>query len=452
MTWTIVKKEILQAILSEKFILTAVLCLVLIPMSFWLLGKDHQKRQANYAANQARNREFFHDRVYDYPDGSWYADFAGEQKIVIPPTALSVFAKGLSERTGRPTRFDYMAQIQYDDIQERNLLFFLFTPPDFAAIVKVILSLLAMLLVFDSISGERESGTLKLLLSQPIGRHAILLGKWIGGYVTILFPFLIALVMGLLTLGLFPFLSLDGEDWIRIGIIVLLSMLYISIFLSLGLFVSARTKKASTSVLVSLAVWVVLVLVIPNLGNLIAKGICPIASKAKVAATKYKTAREMEDDAYRQGKKANVSYGGYGSACFEIWPEVRKTCESIEEQYRAQGDKLARLAKGMARISPASSFAFSTMALARTGIEDERNYEDALSRHIDEFARARFAEGHESPPFWSWRTSRDLHFTYPQLSLDQSLQGSFTDLLLLALFAVLFFMGAYVSFLQYDPT
>jgi ABC-type transport system involved in multi-copper enzyme maturation permease subunit len=353
---------------------------------------------------------------------------------------------------GRPVRFDYAAQIQYDDIQERNLLFFLFTPPDFASIVKVILSLLAMLFVFDSISGEKESGTLKLLLSQPIPRHTILLGKWLGGYITILFPFLTAFLVGLLVLWIFPFLSLHREDWIRIGIIGVLSLLYLSIFLSLGLFVSARTRKASTSVLVSLFVWVMLVLVIPNLGNLIAKEVLPISSRMKVEALKYKTARELEDNASRQGKKADTHYGGYGSAHFDIWPEVRGACQSLEEKYRTRSDQLARLAKGIARISPASSFAFSTMALARTGIKDERRYEHALSRHIDEFARLRFAEGHKSPPFWSWRTSRKVNFTSTERSLAESLHGTLMDVFLLAFFAIFFFMGAYISFLRYDPT
>ena len=452
MTWILVKKEILQGILSEKFILTVALCLILVPTSFYLLGMDYQKRLANYTANQSRNRELFSGQVYNYPGGGWYSDFAGEQKIIIRPTILSIFAKGLSERMSRPVRFNYAAQIQYDDIQERNLLFFLFTPPDFVSIVKVILSLLCMLSVFDSISGEKESGTLKLLLSQPVPRHTILLGKWLGGYITILFPFLMALIVGLLALRILSFISFDGGEWIQVGIIMLLSLLYISIFFSLGLFVSARTRKASTSVLVSLLVWVMLVLVIPNLGNLIAKEIWPIPSRMKVEAMKHETARELEDNASRQGKRADTDYGGYGSAHFEIWPEVRRACQSLEEEYRARSDKLTRLAKGIARISPASSFTFSTMALARAGIRDERRYEHALSRHIDEFARVRFAEGHKSPPFWGWRTSREVNFTYEERSLRESLYGVLMDVFLLAFFAVLFFMGAYVSFLRYDPT
>ena len=127
MVWTLVKKEILQNIYSEKFILTVALCFTLIPMSLWLLGMDYQRRLLNYTTDQSKTRDLFHGRVYFYTDGEWSSDlwdFASKQKIIMPPTALSVFVKGLSERMGRPVRFDYMAQIQYDDIQERNFLFF----------------------------------------------------------------------------------------------------------------------------------------------------------------------------------------------------------------------------------------------------------------------------------------------------------------------------------------
>jgi hypothetical protein len=197
---------------------------------------------------------------------------------------------------------------------------------------------------------------------------------------------------------------------------------------------------------------VILVLVIPNLGNLIAKEILPIPSSAKVSAVKLKNAREIENDALHQGKRVNSWYHGYGSACFEIWPEIRRSSQVLEEEYRVKSAKLTRLSKGITRISPSSSFTFSTMALARTDIKDEQNYEDALFRHIDEFTSIHFAKGQTSPPFWEWLKSRELSFAYEELSLADSLSGAFIDISLLFFYAILFFICSYVSFLRYDPT
>lgn len=50
-----------------------------------------------------------------------------------------------------------------------NPLLRLFTTPDYAYIINIVISLLAMLFVFDSICGEKEQGTLKLLLANRRG-------------------------------------------------------------------------------------------------------------------------------------------------------------------------------------------------------------------------------------------------------------------------------------------
>ena len=48
--------------------------------------------------------------------------------------------------------------------------------------------------------------------------------------------------------------------------IVGVSLLYISLFFAVGMFISTTTHKASTALLVALFVWVCWILVIPNLG------------------------------------------------------------------------------------------------------------------------------------------------------------------------------------------
>ena len=73
----------------------------------------------------------------------------------------------------------------------------------------------------------------------------------------------------LLKVTLFLFLllgavSLNGSDWTRIGLMVIVSFIYISLFIGLGLIVSSRTAHSSTSLLVLLVIWVVLVVLVPN--------------------------------------------------------------------------------------------------------------------------------------------------------------------------------------------
>ena len=148
----LISKEILEHLLRERFLIVTILCVALVGVSAWVMMADYSKRLANHEASLSRNRELFNDYVYRYPSGAWYSDFAGEQRIVRRPTSLSIFVKGLDERMGRPARFDYTAQIDYDEVQERNLLFFLFQTPDLGFIVRVVMSLAALLFIFDMTS------------------------------------------------------------------------------------------------------------------------------------------------------------------------------------------------------------------------------------------------------------------------------------------------------------
>ena len=73
---------------------------------------------------------------------------------VIQPTPLGIFAKGLDENLCRSYESGPAGQISVSSKQQSvNILFKLFTAPDLLYIIKVILSLCAMLFAFNMISG-----------------------------------------------------------------------------------------------------------------------------------------------------------------------------------------------------------------------------------------------------------------------------------------------------------
>ena len=106
---------------------------------------------------------------------------------IIRPTPLSIFAKGLEENLCRSYASGFLGRIDISTKQKLvNDLFKLFTAPDLLYIIKVILSLCAMLFAFDMVSGEKEIGTLRQSLSCSLKRPVLIIGKWIGGYTFIL--------------------------------------------------------------------------------------------------------------------------------------------------------------------------------------------------------------------------------------------------------------------------
>ena len=98
------------------------------------------------------------------------------------------------------------------DQGDPNPLFEIFQAPDLVHIVQYVLSLLALLAVYDAICGERLRGTLALVFTGPLWRGVFIAGKALGvllGQLAIFLPICVVVVG---RLALIPGLGLAGED------------------------------------------------------------------------------------------------------------------------------------------------------------------------------------------------------------------------------------------------
>jgi ABC-2 type transport system permease protein len=116
--------------------------------------------------------------------------------------------------------------------------------------------LIGIILGFDSINRERVSRTLSKLVSQPIYRDSIINAKFLTGVVTIAIV-LVAIVLiisglGLRLIGVVP----GSEEVLRLLIYLIISILYIALWLGISILFSVIFKSTATSALASLAVWI----------------------------------------------------------------------------------------------------------------------------------------------------------------------------------------------------
>ena len=72
-------------------------------------------------------------------------------------------------------------------ITSKNPLLSVFPVLDIALTFKLVISVLAILVIYDTMSGEREDGTLRLIMSNSIPRYQVLFGKFMGGMITLLY-------------------------------------------------------------------------------------------------------------------------------------------------------------------------------------------------------------------------------------------------------------------------
>jgi ABC-2 type transport system permease protein len=135
---------------------------------------------------------------------------------------------------------------------------------------------LAIAISFDTINNERQKGSLKTLLSYPIYRDTIVYGKYLGGLIAIT---LVATITFLAGIGLFisvTGLALTVDTVIRLFIFFGVSLVYMAIFLAVGLLLSIVLPLPSTSLLASMIVWLSSIQLIPNIGYAIGQILYPV--------------------------------------------------------------------------------------------------------------------------------------------------------------------------------
>ena len=410
---SIIKKEILQNLTSYKFTIIIILTTVLILVSMFIMYRDYQLRVENYEILQPRSNEPI---------------------AIIPPTPLSIFTKGLDENLTRSYEIRFGGQIRVGSKQQSvNNLFRLFSTPDLLYVIKVILALCAMLFAFDMVCGEKESGTLKLTLSNHLNRPMIILGKWIGGFASFIVPFLLAILVGTIFILFSPQIQFSGEDWLKLGLFLFSSVIYLAIFFSLGLLISNLTNRTSSSLVISLFAWAMLVFVVPNLGNILARQFIKIPSVQQLEVRRQQVWIKEIFERINKGKS---------------WEEAQANISSENDKlisdYRTRFNQLVTLSQNITRFSPAAAFTYLTTDIAGTGIYEERRLKQAIVEYKNQV--------------WNKPTDSDGNiigefsaFSYARSSLSQVLNFcGMGNLLVLILFNVLFLAGAYVVFLKYD--
>ena len=191
----IITKEIWENISSPKFIFTFLLCTVLIVLSVYTGIGQYRADFKEYNSAVALNKKSLEGAP------NWQTLAGLGTKITKPPQVLGTLATGIQDAVGRNASVNIAYDPQLVDSKyDANPVFAIFGQLDLTLIVKIVLSLFAILFTYDAIVGEKERGTLKLALANRVPRDQIILGKAIGSFVSLLVPLVIPFLIGLIML------------------------------------------------------------------------------------------------------------------------------------------------------------------------------------------------------------------------------------------------------------
>ncbi len=470
---TLLKKEILEYLVSIRFLVLTALCVLLIPLSLYVNSETYRRWSADY------NEQL---KIESAMEGRGNRGYHG----VRPPSPLSVFANGIE--TSLPKDFSLEnQQISFGVPRSYgDPIYEIFGRIDFLFVVQTVLSLVALLFAFDAVSGEKEMGTLKLTLANPVPRYHVLLGKFAGGMIVLGSPLLLSFTLGLGVLVVAGYPLFQSGVLGGVFLILGLAVAYVAVFFLAGLLVSTLTHQSKTALIMLMFVWVVLVLGAPRLSIMAAKLIRPVDDDSVVELRKRLLTDTIEKEKGNALKplyfeKARQKGLGKGQLMFDSEdPEfVRRRFEiagpfearlraeltRLEEDQQRRKQAQLNLAHNLSRISPASIFSYLMTDLSDTGEFVKVRFLDAVRSHYSTMDRLVFSRSyHDSinDGNHGWGFGGDLPGSgvpkskdLPLFSLSfprkaETIAASVPDIGLTLAYAVLLFAGATVAFLKYD--
>ena len=506
--WLVIQREFVSNVLTSRFMIGFIVCLLSTAVVVFVQVDNYEKRLAGYNAAlkeaEAESQE-------------WELYYYIRPKAHRKPNPLGIFNVG-AENFGANTVtiqlakpvFELTFPIGGEPAQKRgsdNPFLAMFLTIDVVFIFKIVLSALAILFAFNTISGEREDGTLKLVLSNAIPRDMIVLGKYLGGMLS-LFPIVLMSLIAALVIALSsPVTAFDGNDISHIVLIFAVSLLYVSTWYLLGLLLSIWTKTPATTLILSMVIWVMLTIVHSNMATFVVERFPPYQSKPEAAFVQ--PAADVWDQ-FRKERDTYIKQSGYENLRDSIsWePETRSErtnrfltffdigidnfyliesyilrdidkadtsifqeilgyqeplriayadkAEEILNKPAEERERNVKFADALSRISFADVYHFAVGTIAGTDrqsynnfIQDSRAYKRKIVEYLKDkeafTSRAWFSNDQGAADLTDLPVFQDR-----RLSLSESLSRAYIDILILLAWNIVLFMAAYVSFLRYN--
>ncbi len=506
--WLVIQREFVSNVLTSRFLIGLIVCLLSTAVAVFVQVDNYEKRLAGYnAAVQEAEAEA----------EKWELYYNINPKAHRKPNLLSIFNVG-AENFGANTVnielakpvFELTFPIGGEPAQKRgsdNPFLAMFLTIDVVFVFKIVLSALAILFAFNTISGEREDGTLKLVLSNAIPRDMIVLGKYLGGMLS-LFPIvLMSLIVALIIVLSSRVTAFDGNDISHIVLIFAVSLLYVSTWYLLGLLLSIWTKTPATTLILSMVIWVMLTIVHSNMATFVVEQFPPHYSKPEAAYVQ--SASEVWDQ-FRKERDIYVKQRGYENlrdsiswepgtrsertnrfisffdtgidrlyliegyivrdidkADTSIFQEILGYQEPLRIAYAEKAEEIlnkpveerernTKFADLLSRISFADVYHFAVGTIAGTDrqsynnfIQDSRTYKRKIVEYLKDkeaFSSRVWFSSDQGPADLT-----DLPvFQHQRFSLSESLSRASIDILILLAWNIVLFLAAYVSFLRYN--
>lgn len=370
----------------------------------------------------------------------------GARTALLPYEALAPLALGQSDLQPNYYRVTYRSRASFmDDTELESPWHLLSGPFDPLFVIVYLLPLAVLALSWNLLSAEREQGTLKLLLSQPLTALTLTAGKAALRAAALLGTSFVVLTAVLLWQR--PELRSSALALALCWALGLVAA-YALFWLALAVAVNALGRSSAFNALALLAAWVLLVLVLPVLMNLAVQAASPAPSRIEFATRTRLAAveglnrynkmlsadyRYVEEPEVLLPKDGKIEVASRRRAQYLVGRDTDREIEALTERFDTQLAAQQALVARWSWLSPALVASEALTALAGSGSERYLQFRRQVGRFHGEwkaFFEPRLMEGRAIGPDDLRAMPRFAWFEPPRASLHAGLALAALQLLL----------------------
>ena len=290
-------------------------------------------------------------------------------------------------------------------------------------------ALLAIVMGFNLITREKESGTLKLLLTRPTYRDSVINGKAIAGFATIVVVFGASFLITLAIMLLYNVVP-GMDDLLRIIAFFIVAMLYMLLFFSISMLISTLSPSSTVAILASMGVFIFMTILL-GIGGLTGALLAgPMPEQPAIIANGLHSSGDMNASS---GGSSGYSIDSYGVTYYmrgynESDPQViayRQAMADYDRQLKTHNQRQQQVSDVISLLSPIGNFNKLTEVIVFKYAPGQQSYASYGSY------------------FYAYGTSKEL-------SVLESLSYRWTYLLVFIVEIVAAFGLSYIFFMRVD--
>jgi ABC-type transport system involved in multi-copper enzyme maturation permease subunit len=284
MVFHVINNELRVNFLSLRFHLLFLITIIVFGIGTLAFLKSYDRRLQEYQKNMIdvkqdvqktaeRNATGFALKIQEFILGPRVNVFISDAKDDYMPNsytynAYAVF--GFKEREG-----------------SANPLLKPFLELNWGFIVSFLISFTVFIVTYDSISGEKETRTLAITLSNPLSRGTLLWGKYLAAILTSLFMLVTGVCLSMILILVSKVIPFSSITFFEIVGFLFASGVFIACIAACGLLSSILVKQSNVSMLIALVMWLLFAVIVPNTAVFWPHALFPIENSRTVQGKVY---------------------------------------------------------------------------------------------------------------------------------------------------------------------